>query len=642
MIVEVVEIVIRERGGRATSRQIGTVARSMRSAASAATALIGVLGTLAAARGFGGVIRGSVDAAAQIESYRTRLTNLLGSQEDANRAIEEFVELSSRTPFAVNEIVEGASTLAAAALGNRQRLEELTAIAANLAAVTGLSFQEAAGNLQRSLSAGIGAADLFRERGVRALIEEIEGIPDATELSARELEGSFRRIFGAGGVFGQVAENLSTTLGGALSNVADAAFNAQAALGDAIAPAVIQGARETIIPFFEDLQATISENSDEIEAFARDSVVVLTRAFGVLVEAGIGVLEILNRLRGAGTAFQGILATRELGQAENQLIRLQSQLEVAEQRGDQALGENLQSRIRATEARIEGLRFVVDDLAGDYRNAQQDAESFSATLDRLRGVAERLQGATIGAAEATDELGEAQTRLERQAGPAVDALARDAVLAGDVASLSSGGLSTVDLTGAADAQAEAQREEQQRLERVRRAGAEVGAEVSRGLLGALRGDAVDIGELVGGASAAAFQSSLEGVFEDIAEGLDSVLQDAFDGVDLGGIGGRLAGAIGIGLSILGSVISGSSATTTSAVSSAVTDARSFRGVVAGPDSIPIFEVGRSVETGIREAQEPVVALLADILAAVRANGPGAAGTPIPEPVDPLLTTESLV
>ena len=48
--------------------------------------------------------------------------------------------------------------------GNLQELEENTKLAADIAAVTGLSFQDASSQIQRAFSAGAGAADQFREK----------------------------------------------------------------------------------------------------------------------------------------------------------------------------------------------------------------------------------------------------------------------------------------------------------------------------------------------------------------------------------------------------------------------------------------------------------------------------------------------
>lgn len=49
-------------------------------------------------------------------------------------------------------------------------LSKVLELTGNVAAVTGLDFRTTAEQIQRSLSAGISSADLFRERGVRSLL----------------------------------------------------------------------------------------------------------------------------------------------------------------------------------------------------------------------------------------------------------------------------------------------------------------------------------------------------------------------------------------------------------------------------------------------------------------------------------------
>ena len=49
-------------------------------------------------------------------------------------------------------------------------LQKMLEITGNVAATTGLDFRTAAEQIQRSFAGGIAAADVFRERGVRALL----------------------------------------------------------------------------------------------------------------------------------------------------------------------------------------------------------------------------------------------------------------------------------------------------------------------------------------------------------------------------------------------------------------------------------------------------------------------------------------
>lgn len=447
MVTEFVEVVVRERGSRRVSRGISGIGSSARTAAVAVSGLLAALGAIAAVRGFTSLISSSVRVSAEFEQLEIRLRSLLGSQEEANRALENFVELSTRTPFSVRQIVEGASTLAAAALGNREQLEELTRTAANLAAVTGLSFNQSAENLQRALSAGIGAADLFRERGVRALIESIEGIPDATELSAEETEAAFLRVFGPDGTFGTAAADLANTLGGSLSNVGDAFTNLQDAIGDAFAPVVIRAAREAIIPFLNVLETRVRENDTEIRQFAAGALVALVRALVRAAEAGIELIRIFAR---AGQAVRGvqvaILQVRRtlvtapaaaleqlLGiegtQTQDNLAAIDSALSLLEAEGGQAEQElaRLEGTLDSLQQGLGEVSGALDDV--DFSNLQDaaaatdvdlpiggteggpDAADREAALERIAALTDRIRIATL---QRTEPLNAQLERLRQQ------------------------------------------------------------------------------------------------------------------------------------------------------------------------------------------------------------------------------------
>ena len=278
-----------EQSARALRRSFQTVGRATTQLRTGILGIAGALGAIRAAQGLRSLSGDVLDVSAAFEQYEVRLGALLGSQEAANEVLSDFIELASRTPFAVADIVEGATALGGVAVGNADRLRELTQIATNIAAVTGLSFQQTAANLQRSLSAGIGAADLFRERAVRGLVESITGIPDLTKVSLDELEQAFRDVFGEGGAFGRQAEALSATLGGALSNISDASTNAKDALGDAFSGPVVNAARQVLIPALGAVEQSIRENEDAIEDFAASTVRFLGGGLSSLI-SGINFL----------------------------------------------------------------------------------------------------------------------------------------------------------------------------------------------------------------------------------------------------------------------------------------------------------------------------------------------------------------
>jgi hypothetical protein len=81
-------------------------------------------------------------------------------------------------------------------------------ITGNVAAITGLDFKTTAEQIQRSMSAGISAADLFRDKGVKGML----GFKAGAVVSIKETADAFDKVFGAGGKFGNATDELATTL----------------------------------------------------------------------------------------------------------------------------------------------------------------------------------------------------------------------------------------------------------------------------------------------------------------------------------------------------------------------------------------------------------------------------------------------
>ena len=78
-------------------------------------------------------------------------------------------KFASQVPFSLEEIQRGSGVLAVVSK-DAEELKNYLEITGNIASVTGLDFRTTAEQIQRSLSAGISSADIFREKGVKALL----------------------------------------------------------------------------------------------------------------------------------------------------------------------------------------------------------------------------------------------------------------------------------------------------------------------------------------------------------------------------------------------------------------------------------------------------------------------------------------
>jgi len=226
--------------------------------------------------GAGVVIKGFVDAGIQIENLGVQLTALFGSAKAGQKALQEVTKYAIKTPFELKNIQQGITSLAVVRNQAEEAgisFEELLKITGNTATLLGNDFALASLQVQRSLSAGIASAELFRERGVTAMA----GFTAGTRTTALESAKALRKTFGTGGEFGKLTDELSKTVGGTISNLKDAFFTFQVA--------VSEGMFGTMKKQLGDLQQFVEKNDQAIKQFGRDVGEGLAKAINGLGHA---------------------------------------------------------------------------------------------------------------------------------------------------------------------------------------------------------------------------------------------------------------------------------------------------------------------------------------------------------------------
>ena len=238
------------------------------------SAIIGIGGGLA--------IKSILNVGSTVEQLRLRFAFLFKGVKEGDKAFQGLIDFASRVPFSLEEIQAGAGNLAVVTK-NAEELNEILAITGNVASVTGLDFRTTAEQIQRSFSSGIGSADLFRERGVRALL----GFKAGVQVTTEETKKRFRELFGKGGEFEKATEVLSTSFTGTLSMLSDKLFKfrldtAQAGFFDFIK----QGLAE--------INKLIENNQDQLSQFgARLSAGLITATKNIVIGSAV-IIEALK------------------------------------------------------------------------------------------------------------------------------------------------------------------------------------------------------------------------------------------------------------------------------------------------------------------------------------------------------------
>jgi len=207
-------------------------------------------------RAAGLVIRNLVNTGKEIESLQVRLKFLFGTAEEGAKAFDNMAKFAAKVPFSLEQIQQGAGVLSVISK-DADELSDIMEITGNVAAVTGLDFKTASEQIQRSLSAGIASADLFRERGVRDLL----GFKAGATVTAEETAEAFKRVFGKGGQFGDATGELAKTFEGTLSMIGDKFFTFKKTILEA-------GFFPELKKQFGDLDDFLEENGETIDEIA--------------------------------------------------------------------------------------------------------------------------------------------------------------------------------------------------------------------------------------------------------------------------------------------------------------------------------------------------------------------------------------
>lgn len=251
-------------------RFIASIGRFIFSIGTAVAAVVSL------ASGFA-LLRSSLGTAAQFEDVETVLSNIFGSTAKGAIALESVTRLAEELPFAFQDLA-GAAPVLATVSANLTELEENMLLAANIAANFGIPFDQAASSLQRAFSAGAGAADVFREKGVLAMAGFEAGVSVSVEETREKLKEFGTDIEGA-------AKALNEKFSGAVSQTKDALTLFNAEIGS------------EAMPFFQSMLTEFvtlfRTNRASADAFAKTIGTNLVKAFKAVALTGAFLIDVL-------------------------------------------------------------------------------------------------------------------------------------------------------------------------------------------------------------------------------------------------------------------------------------------------------------------------------------------------------------
>jgi len=188
------------------------------------------IGSMAGAYGVGRLTTSFLTAARTTENYRLRLDALLGSTEQGRRAFEDMAKFAAKVPFEYNEIMGAATQLAGVMKGGVDEINQWMPLIADLAAVSGLSIQDTTGQVIRMYSAGAAAADMFRERGILAMLGFKAGVSYTAEETRKKMMEAWTK---ADSQFRGLTGEMAKTWDGLMSMISDKWFQLRSMIMEA-------------------------------------------------------------------------------------------------------------------------------------------------------------------------------------------------------------------------------------------------------------------------------------------------------------------------------------------------------------------------------------------------------------------------
>lgn len=226
--------------------------------------------------GAGVAAKSFLEASSTAEQYRIRLTVMLGSQKEANKLFDEMAIFAGKVPFEYEQVMASATQLSGVLRGGTSEIKQWMPLIADLAATSGLSIDQTTQQVIRMFSAGAGSADLFRERGVLAMLGFEAGVSYSAEESRKKLMSEWTK---AGSQFAGATGLLADSWEGMLSMMGDKWFQFRTWLMDG---GLFDYFKAIVGVINNDIDSAMSSNQGSAESWANTIIDGIESAAGVL------------------------------------------------------------------------------------------------------------------------------------------------------------------------------------------------------------------------------------------------------------------------------------------------------------------------------------------------------------------------
>ena len=197
----------------------------------------------------------SIDAYRNIEMLKTSFTTLLGSASQADQLVNSLRQYGTDSPYDTEGLAKAAQLmlgygmnlqqimptlrqLGDIAMGDNNKLQSLALAFSQMSAAGKVCKQD----LNQMVNAGFNPLQIISEQTGESIGTLTDKVSKG-QISVHQIEQAFKDATSEGGKFYNMANNMSNTLDGRIASLADEWTTLRQTIGEAIAPAVIDGIR---------------------------------------------------------------------------------------------------------------------------------------------------------------------------------------------------------------------------------------------------------------------------------------------------------------------------------------------------------------------------------------------------------------
>lgn len=355
--------------------------------------LLTAAGAAAVGAAFGKMATSAVKTSASLESFETRLGGLLGGLDKGKARVQELFELSARTPFQIQGLVEADATLE----GFGVNASRVRGGVLDLAGAMGMDVTEAANAVGKALAGGAGAADVLRDKGVLAMVEMEAGMSTA-KMSTEQFRQALVNTLETNSKLAGGTERLAQTYSGLVSTLSDQWTIFTKQVGDAELFSTAKATLKTILDL-------LAENKAETTGLANIVGNFLAKAMINVVDLGFKIAATFVRMQEGGQVFKQIWiaiklaivsATRSLAELLDKIPGLDLSAGIAID--TETIGQ-LNREFAATADVVDALRDKQEGIL----------DKGSETVEKIRQLADQYQRAANAAGETAENSNEIMT-----------------------------------------------------------------------------------------------------------------------------------------------------------------------------------------------------------------------------------------